>query len=207
MKIHIKNIFHGNKKRKTILSLCLILSFIFLFTFLTSCNGSQEYFAEKTAKGFLKGFYEVENLVQLEEINGLWDKVPLEANPSESSIASLPEDITKKLTKATLKNVEDYITPYLGEDIIANRLVQRKLTTAKEYGYTLKIKDTNLTLDENSKGNKKFYKFTTTAILTFKNGEKKEQLLEGSLGIEKVKNKWLVFRITEYSRWLIHGVL
>lgn len=201
MKNRFKNIFDTHKKRRGIISLCLILSLVFVSSSLVACQNSKDLSSEDTAKAFLKGFYEVNNLLLLDEINTLWDKASDEAIPPESGvgIATIPEDVLQKLADTTLKNVKDYITPDMGDTLIANRAIERNLTLASNYGYTLKLTSFNLTNKNTSKDNKVTYDYLAEAQLTYNNLDSVTQVINGNISLMKENEKWLVYGLTQIT--------
>lgn len=201
MKIRFKNIFDTSKKRRGLISLSLILSLILLSSSLVACGKNSEADIEKTATGFLKGYYEVSNILLLDELNSIIDEDPLEilSSNENGTIATLSEEGTIKYRDIALKSINNYITSSMEETLLSNRYIQRKLTRASEYEYTLDLTDIKISIRNNNDSNTFTYPYTLQAKLTYVNGVSVTQTVNGNISLIKEDGKWLVNGITEIT--------
>lgn len=201
MKIRFKNIFDTSKKRRGLISLSLILSLILLSSSLVACGKSSETDIEKTATGFLKGYYEVDNIFLLDDLNAILEEDPLEilSSNENGTIATLSEEGENKYRDTALKSVSNYITYSMGDTLLKNTAIQRKLTRAYEYGYTLELTDIQINNKNNKDSNTLTYTYTLQAKLTYVNGVSVTQTVDGNISLIKEDGKWLVNGITEIT--------
>lgn len=207
MKKRFKNIFDNRKKRIGILSITFILALVLGGSSLVACQSSQKPpSAEETAKSFLKGYYEVDNALLLNELQDLlgseiekvWSEMEKADLPEgDQGIVSMRVDAIKKYHNALLKNVKDYITDSFEERLLANREMERKLQPHSDYRYTLNVTKTQLTLIDDKTTDELFYDYSLDVKLTYEDGTSANQVVDGQISLAKVDNKWLVNGVHE----------
>ncbi len=199
MKKRFRNIFDNRKKNLGILSLTFTLAVVLCGSSLVACQSSQKSSPEEeTATAFLKGYYEVDNSKLLTDLNNLlFDIVNSSPLEGEEGIAFLPEDNAKKYSDAVLKNIKNYITNSLGETLMANREILRRLQPSSDYGYTLDVTNTQLTLTNDKNTDELFYDYSLDVKLTYIDGTSETQVVDGQIYLAKVDDTWLVNGVHE----------
>lgn len=200
MKKRFKNIFDNRKKRIGILSITFILALVLGGSSLVACQSSQKPpSAEETATACLKGYYEVDNALLLNELQDLlWSEMEKATLPEGGQgIVSMRVDAIKKYHNALLKNIKDYITAYFEEGLLANREMERKLQPHSDYRYTLNVTKTQLTLIDDKTTDELFYDYSLDVKLTYEDGTSANQVVDGQISLAKVDNKWLVNGVHE----------
>lgn len=202
MKKRFRNIFDNRKKKLGILSLAFTLAVVLCGSSLVACQSSQKSSPEEeTATSFLKGYYEVDNILLLKELQDLFMEQMATGIVHEGdggSLVTMSDEGLKIYSAAALKNVKEYITDSFGETLVSKTAIERTLQSAYAYNYTLKVSDIELTLAKDKTTDKLSYDYTLNAKLTYQqDGTSETQVLTGQISLEKVDNKWLVSHFGE----------
>ncbi|GEM_PF-2115928 len=205
MKRRFQNIFNNSKKHKGIASLCLILTLTIIGSALVACGKSNNSSPEDTAKAFLKGYYEVKDYSPLDEFDSIMEKVGKDpendatTSSTGGDLVPFSEDTEQELQLVCLKQINDYITEDLGSSLISSRFLTRKYKTAKEFNYTLQVKEIALENNGSKDNEKNYLKYKTVVILTYPDGNTQEQTLKGTLKLIKENDQWHVSIFNEIS--------
>lgn len=197
MKKRFRNIFDNRKKKLGILSLTFTLAVVLCGSSLVACQSSQKSSPEEeTATAFLKGYYEVDNILLLKDLHDLFEEQMSKGvvhQRDDGALITMTEEGGKIYSDAVLKNISEYITPAFGERLIKNTDILRNLQSAYDYGYTLQVSDINLTIRDDSIENKLSYDYSLSAKLTYQqDGTSETQVIDGCISLVKENKSWLV---------------
>ncbi|MEG2288946.1 MAG: M56 family metallopeptidase [Clostridium sp.] len=202
MKMRFKNIFDTNKKHKGISALCIILSMILVSSSLVACHKTKKSSTEDTAKAFLKGYYEIKDYDILAEYDVVIEDATKNKKykyPITTGVPQFTDEVDGKIRNIFLKQINDYMTVDAGTNLILNRYVPKNIVIAKEFGYTVEVKELTLGDAGNNQLIKDYYNYFYSAkiILTYEDGNVEEQVLDGNISLKKENEKWLVSSFKE----------